>query len=253
MHGRGALAGAGGHKNGPPESCGVGGMAREHILVVEDDEDIQELLRYNLEREGYRVTIVADGDTALRRAREGGFDLVLLDLMLPGLDGMEVARMLQADGRTCTLPIIMLTARGDESDIVSGLRLGAEDYITKPFNTKVLLARIRNVFRRRQRLAMSDEPIAVGDVRIHPGRREVTIKGKPVELTATEFGILRFLASRPGWVFTREQIVDAVKGTDYPVTARSVDVQMVNLRRKLGRYADWLETVRGVGYRFREV
>jgi len=228
-------------------------MAREHILVVEDDEDIQELLRYNLEREGYRVTIVADGDTALRRAREGGFDLVLLDLMLPGLDGMEVARMLQADGRTCTLPIIMLTARGDESDIVSGLRLGAEDYITKPFNTKVLLARIRNVFRRRQRLAMSDEPIAVGDVRIHPGRREVTIKGKPVELTATEFGILRFLASRPGWVFTREQIVDAVKGTDYPVTARSVDVQMVNLRRKLGRYADWLETVRGVGYRFREV
>ncbi len=227
-------------------------MVREHILVVEDDEDIQELVRYTLTKEGFRVTGVDNGERALEMARNGGFDLVLLDLMLPGLDGMEVARLLQSDGRTCTLPIIMLTAKGDESDIVSGLRLGAEDYITKPFNPKVLVARIRNVFRRRQRLAMTDEPIEVGDLRIHPARHEATLKGRPLELTATEFGILRFLASKPGWVFSREQIVDAVKGTDYPVTARSVDVQMVNLRRKLGRNADLIETVRGVGYRFRE-
>lgn len=226
-------------------------MAREHILVVEDDEDIQELIRYTLEKEGFRVTTADDGEQALQRAREGGFDLVLLDLMLPNVDGMEVCRMLQSDGRTCTLPIIMVTAKGDESDIVSGLRLGAEDYITKPFNPKILIARIRNVFRRRQRLAMSDDPIEIGELRIHPGRHEVTLKGKPIDLTATEFGVLRFLASRPGWVFSREQIVDAVKGTDYPVTARAVDVQMVNLRRKLGKFADWIETVRGVGYRFR--
>jgi len=227
-------------------------MGNEHILVVEDEDDIQELIRYTLVKEGYRSTIVDSGEKALAKVRDGGFDLVLLDIMLPGADGMEVCRALLADPRTCTVPVIMLTARGEESDVVSGLRLGAEDYIVKPFSPKVLLARIRNVFRRRARHAAGGEPIRVGDLLIHPGRHEASMKGKPLALTPTEFGILHFLASKPGWVFSREQIVDAVKGTDYPVTDRSVDVQMVNIRRKLGRRADLVETVRGVGYRFKD-
>ena len=227
-------------------------MSKEHILVIEDEDDIQELVRYTLLKEGFRVTIAGDGESGVEKAREGGFDLVLLDLMLPGIDGMEVCRILQGDPRTSSLPVIMITARSEESDVVTGLRMGAEDYVTKPFSPKVLLARIRNVFRRRNRHAAAEEPVKVGDLLIHPGRHEVTLKGRPLALTPTEFGILHFLASKPGWVFSREQIVDGVKGTDYPVTDRSVDVQMVNLRRKLGRHADLLETVRGVGYRCKE-
>lgn len=228
-------------------------MSKEHILVIEDEEDIQELIRYTLIKEGFRVTVADDGETGVEKARGGGFDLALLDLMLPGIDGMEVCRILQADPRTSTVPVIMITARSEESDVVSGLRLGAEDYITKPFSPKVLLARIRNVFRRRSRHVAAEEPVRAGDLLIHPGRHEAVLKGRQLTLTPTEFGILHFLASKPGWVFSREQIVDGVKGTDYPVTDRSVDVQMVNLRRKLGRYADYLETVRGVGYRFKEI
>ena len=227
-------------------------MSKEHILVIEDEDDIQELVRYTLLKEGFRVTIAGDGESGVEKAREGGFDLVLLDLMLPGIDGMEVCRILQGDPRTSSLPVIMITARSEESDVVTGLRMGADDYVTKPFSPKVLLARIRNVFRRRNRHAAAEEPVKVGDLLIHPGRHEVTLKGRPLALTPTEFGILHFLASKPGWVFSREQIVDGVKGTDYPVTDRSVDVQMVNLRRKLGRHADLLETVRGVGYRCKE-
>jgi two-component system phosphate regulon response regulator PhoB len=228
-------------------------MSKEHILVIEDEEDIQELIRYTLLKEGYRVTAADSGEQGIEKARAGGFDLVLLDLMLPGVDGMEVCRILQSDPRTSSFPVIMITARSEESDVVSGLRLGAEDYIAKPFSPKVLLARIRNVFRRRSRHAAAEEPVRIGDLLIHPGRHEAVLKGRALSLTPTEFGILHFLASKPGWVFSREQIVDAVKGTDYPVTDRSVDVQMVNLRRKLGKFADNLETVRGVGYRFKEV
>ena len=228
-------------------------MAREQILVVEDEDDIQELIRYNLEKEGYRVVCADSGEKAVERARNGSFDLVLLDLMLPGMDGHEVCRALMADARTSHIPIVMVTARGEEADVVAGLKMGADDYVTKPFSPRELLARIRTVLRRRARQAVADDaPIKAGDLLIHPGRREVLVKGRPVELTFTEFGILRHLAARPGWVFSREQIVDAVKGEDYPVTDRSVDVQMVNLRRKLGRAGELIETVRGVGYRFRE-
>lgn len=228
-------------------------MSKEHILVIEDEEDIQELIRYTLLKEGFRVTVAESGEKGIEKARDGGFDLVLLDIMLPGVDGMEVCRILQSDPRTTSLPVIMITARNEESDVVSGLRLGAEDYIAKPFSPKVLLARIRTVLRRRNRHAAGEEPVRIGDLLIHPGRHEAVLKGRTLSLTPTEFGILHFLASKPGWVFSREQIVDAVKGTDYPVTDRSVDVQMVNLRRKLGRFADHVETVRGVGYRFKEV
>jgi len=228
-------------------------MAREMVLVVEDDEDIQELIRYNLAQAGYRVMVAGTGEEGVKAARAKTPDLVLLDIMLPGMDGLEVCRILSAQSETRQIPIIMLTAKGEEADIITGLQMGADDYITKPFSPRVLLARIKVVLRRQSRDTDTDEqPLKMGELNIHPGRREVCIKNKPVELTFTEFGILNFLARHPGWVYTREQIVDAVHGEDYPVTDRSIDVQMVNLRRKLGTAGDCIETVRGVGYRFKE-
>ena len=228
-------------------------MARELILVVEDDEDIQELVRYNLAQAGYRVILAGTGEEGLKATRTKVPDLVLLDIMLPGMDGLEVCRLLSAQDDMRHVPIIMLTAKGEEADIVTGLQMGAADYITKPFSPRVLLARIKVVLRRQSRAEdHAEQPLKLGDIQIHPGRREVRVKGKPVELTYTEFGVLHFLARHPGWVYTREQIVDAVHGEDYPVTDRSIDVQMVNLRRKLGAAGDNLETGRGVGYRFKE-
>jgi len=229
-------------------------MARETVLVVEDDEDIQELIRYNLAQAGYRVTVTGSGEDGLKAARANPPNLILLDIMLPGLDGLEVCRLLAAQETTRAIPVIMLTAKGEEADIITGLQMGADDYITKPFSPRVLLARIKVVLRRQGRDADEggEQPLKVGEIHIHPGRREVRVKGKLVELTFTEFGILHFLARHPGWVYTREQIVDAVHGEDYPVTDRSIDVQMVSLRRKLGSAGDGLETVRGVGYRFKE-
>ncbi|MFH1491090.1 MAG: response regulator transcription factor, partial [Pseudomonadota bacterium] len=172
---------------------------------------------------------------------------------LPGIDGLEVARSLKNDKRTEDIPIIMLTAKGEEADVVTGLELGADDYVTKPFSPRVLVARVKAVLRRHTKKIPEDASVLnIHELRIHPGRREVLVKGKPVSLTFSEFGILHYLAGRPGWVFTRTQIVDAVKGDDYPVTDRSVDVQVVGLRKKLGRAGEYIETVRGVGYRFRE-
>lgn len=230
-------------------------MARETILLVEDDEDIQELVRYNLAKEGYRVVPVMSGEDALKALRSNQPDLVVLDLMLPGLDGLEICRLMKADPKAAHVPVVMLTAKGEEADVVAGLELGAEDYITKPFSPRVLLARIRAVLRRGKAAPAADAdaaPLKVHDILIHPGRHEVVAKGKRVDLTHTEFQLLHFLARRPGWVFTRQQIVDAVKGEDYPVTDRSVDVQVVGLRRKLGAAGACVETVRGVGYRFKE-
>jgi two-component system phosphate regulon response regulator PhoB len=179
--------------------------------------------------------------------------LILLDLMLPKMDGLEVCRLLKNDPRTAGVSIVMLTAKGEETDVVTGLEVGADDYITKPFSPKVVIARVRNVLRRKTREAVDESTvIKVKDMVIHPGRHEVVIKGKPVDLTFTEFRVLQFLARRPGWVFTRQQIVDAVRGEDYPVTDRSVDVQIVGLRKKLGTCGKYVETVRGVGYRFGE-
>ena len=228
-------------------------MAKNKILVIEDDDDIQELITYNLVREGYLVSSTTSGEAGLEAARRSAPDLVLLDLMLPGIDGLEVCRMLRADHRTAAVPIVMLTAKGEETDVVTGLELGADDYITKPFSPKVVVARIRNILRRKSRDVKDDtSPIKAHDLVIHPGRHEVLMKGKAVELTFTEFRVLQFLARRPGWVYTRQQIVDAVRGEDYPVTERSVDVQVVGLRRKLGACGKYIETVRGVGYRFME-
>jgi two-component system, OmpR family, alkaline phosphatase synthesis response regulator PhoP len=228
-------------------------MAKESILVVEDEEDILELIRYNLTKEGYQVTCAATGEDGLKNAKAKLPQLILLDLMLPGIDGLEICKILKADSRTQTIPIVILTAKGEESDIVAGLELGADDYIVKPFSPKVLIARLRAVLRRRSRPTHDDQStLQVHEVVIHPGRHEVLVQDKPVELTLTEFQVLHFLARRPGWVFTRYQIVNAVKGEDCAVTDRSVDVQIVGLRRKLGAAGKYVETVRGVGYRFKE-
>ncbi|MBI2302094.1 MAG: response regulator [Armatimonadetes bacterium] len=228
-------------------------MAGETVLVVEDEEDIRELVRYTLTSAGYRVSEAASGEEALRRARANPPDLLLLDLLLPGLHGLDVCRLLRADESAREVPIVMLTARGEDSDIVAGLEAGADDYITKPFSTKVLTARVKAVLRRSgEQVLPEGEAIAHGSLSIDPRRFEVTVGGAPCELTATEFRILHYLARHPGWVFTRTQIVEAVRGEDYPVTDRSVDVHIVGLRRKLGRAAERIETVRGVGYRYRE-
>ncbi len=228
-------------------------MAKQRILVVDDEEDILELVRYHLAREGYEVVVSASGEDALKKAKREALDLVVLDLMLPGLDGLEVAKALKADAKTKTLPLIMLTAKGEDADVVAGLEIGADDYITKPFSPRVLIARVKTVLRRRSREPVGESDfITIHDLEIHPGRRTVLAGGKPVELTYTEFQLLHVLARRPGWVFTRGHIVDAVRGGDYPVTDRSVDVQVVGLRKKLGAHGSYIETVRGVGYRFKE-
>jgi len=228
-------------------------MAQESILVVEDEDDIRELLRYNLAREGYRVTAAASGEEALKAAKDSLPDLVLLDLMLPGVDGLEVCRALKQDPRTRKLPIVMLTAKGEEADVVAGLELGADDYVTKPFSLRVLLARLRAVLRRSRAAPPAEtEAIALHGLTIHPGRHEVLVQGQPVDLTATEFRLLHLLARRPGWVFTRGQIVSRLHGPDYAVTDRAVDVQVVSLRKKLGPWGKYVETVRGIGYRLKE-
>jgi two-component system phosphate regulon response regulator PhoB len=228
-------------------------MAKERILVVDDEEDILELVTYNLAREGYLITGALTGEEALKRARSEVFDLILLDLMLPGIDGLEVTKSLKSNQKTRNIPIIMLTAKGEEADIVTGLELGADDYITKPFSPRVLTARVRAVLRRISEEALDDTSLLrIHELEIDPGRRMVTASGDPIDLTFTEFQVLLLLARRPGWVFTRTQIVDAVRGSDYPVTDRSVDVQIVGLRKKLGSFGKYIETVRGVGYRFRE-
>jgi two-component system phosphate regulon response regulator PhoB len=228
-------------------------MAKERILVVDDEEDILELVRFNLAREGYPILCTTSGEETLKIAQKEHPDLIVLDLMLPGIDGLEVAKALKSDSKTRDIPIIMLTARGEEADIVTGLELGADDYVTKPFSPRILVARVRAVLRRRASEGPEDESVLkVHNLLIHPGRREVLVNGEQAQLTFTEFGILNFLSRRPGWVFTRSQIVDAVRGDDYPVTDRSVDVQIVGLRKKLGPAGKYIETVRGVGYRFRE-
>ena len=228
-------------------------MAKEKILVVDDEEDILELVRYNLSREGYQVTGTLTGEDALRKVRSDPFDLIVLDLMLPGMDGLAFTKTVKNDARLRSIPIVMLTAKGEEADIVTGLELGADDYITKPFSPKVMIARVRAALRRSK-----EEPedemalVKIYDIEINPGRRSVVVKGEPVDLTYTEFQVLLLLAKRPGWVFTRSHIVNSIRGNDYPVTDRSVDVQIVGLRKKLGTYGKYIETVRGVGYRFKE-
>lgn len=228
-------------------------MARSRILVVDDEEDILELVQYNLGRNGFDVETVTSGEEALAAVKRRKPDLLVLDLMLPGVDGLEVCRQLRQAESTADLPILMLSARGDEADIVAGLELGADDYVAKPFSPRILIARVKAVLRRRtQASPQEDAVVERGPLLIHPGRHEATVEGEALDLTGSEFRILHLLARRPGWVFTRQQIIDEAQGEDAAVTGRSVDVHVVSIRRKLGAAKDLIETVRGVGYRFQD-
>lgn len=228
-------------------------MARTRILVVDDEPDILELVQYNLLKDNYDVVGVESGEEALVQVRATPPDLIILDLMLPGVDGLEVCRTLKRDTRAAAIPIVMLTARGEEADIVAGLELGADDYLTKPFSPRVLLARIRAVLRRQHTASVgADAVLQHHGLVLHPGRHEVLVESQPVLLTPTEFRVLHLLTRRPGWVFTRNQIIAAAQGEDVSVTERSVDVHIVSLRRKLGTIGDAIETIRGVGYRLQE-
>ena len=228
-------------------------MEKIKILVVEDEAPIQELLQFNLERKKYRVKVVGSGEEALEQAGQFLPDLILLDIMLPGADGLEVCKQLKADSKTARIPIIMLTALSEEADIVAGLELGADDYVTKPFSPRVLLARVKAGLRRNTaEVTTRDDMISIHGIDIDIVRYKVTVDGNEITLTSTEFKVLQLMAGQPGRVFTRYQIVDAVHGDDYPVTDRSVDVQIVGLRKKLGDAGQYIETVRGIGYRFKE-
>jgi two-component system phosphate regulon response regulator PhoB len=228
-------------------------MPQAHIFVIDDEPDILELIRYNLDKQGYGVTCVPSGAEALTKLRWQHPDLVVLDLMLPDVDGLDVCKTMKRDTQMAHIPIIMLTARGEEVDVVTGLELGADDYLTKPFSPRVLLARIKAVLRRQQRQPSEEANVLHrGALVIHPGRHAVLLAGAPVSLTSSEFRILHLLARRPGWVFSRHQILEAVSGHDANATDRAVDVHIVSLRRKLGAHGDIIETIRGVGYRFKE-
>ncbi len=232
-------------------------MSPHKILVVEDEEDIGQLLEYNLKREHYQVALAESGRLGLEMARKDPPDLILLDLMLPELNGLEVCRLLKADHETRHIPIIMLTARSEDVDVVSGLELGADDYVSKPFSPRILLARIRAVMRRyevvSEESSMSSDSIEVGPLLVHPGRHQALLDGVEMKLTHMEYKLLLTLAGRPGWVFTRDQIVKSLRGENYAVTDRAVDVLVVGLRKKMNAHSALVETVRGVGYRFQEM
>lgn len=229
-------------------------MSNELILAVDDEAAILELERYNLEKEGFRVCTAACGADALRLAGELDPDLILLDLMLPDMSGLDVCRALRERTDTAPIPVVMVTARTEDSDVVLGLELGAEDYITKPFSPRVLVARVRTIIRRRNRKAIEPggEAVRVHGITIDPERHEVFSDGEKLQFSVTEFQILEFLARSPGRVYSRNQIINAVKGGSYPVTERSIDVQVLSIRKKLLDKADIVETVRGIGYRLRD-
>jgi len=228
-------------------------MANETIIAIDDEPDILELIAYNLGRQGYDVAVATSGERGLDLIKSKSPDLILLDLMLPGLDGLELCSLLKKNPETRSIPIIMLTARSEETDIITGLEMGAEDYVLKPFSPKILIARIRTALRRKK----APPPEAGGklhrrDLTIDEKKHEISVAGIPVSLTLTQFRLLHFLARHPGWVFTRSQIVNEVRGEDVAVVERTVDVQVAGLRKKLGPAGAYIETVRGIGYRFLE-
>ncbi|MFO0875166.1 MAG: response regulator transcription factor [Phycisphaerales bacterium] len=232
-------------------------MAQSDVLIVEDEPEIAELIRFHVQREGMTARHVASGRVALERVRSERPDLIVLDLMLPDLDGLEVCRRLKQNVDTRSIPIVMVSAKGEEADIVAGIELGAEDYVTKPFSPKVLMARMKNVLRRREGAGQAANAegrisLAGGALVVDPARHVVMANGEPVELTLTEFGLLHFLVQRPGFVRTRDQIISAVHGKSTVLSSRTVDVHITALRRKLGELGRMVETVRGVGYRLSE-
>ena len=225
----------------------------KRVLIIEDDKDIVELLRYHLEKEGFQVTSVADGMTGLAQLKKSPPDLLILDLMLPRLSGLELCKEIRRDQHLSRLLILMLTARGDEADRVVGLELGADDYVTKPFSPRELVARVKALLRRTEPPGESQETVKVGQLVIAPASYSVTRAGKPVSLTTLEFRLLYFLAARPNKVFSRDQLLDAVWGSERFVTPRSVDVYIRRLREKIEADPEnpvYLKTVRGAGYLF---
>jgi len=228
-------------------------MSRVTLFVVEDEPDLSDVLRFNLEKAGYAVEVFGRGDTALEAIRRRPPALVLLDLMLPGIDGLELTRMLQRDPATARVPVVMLTAKGEEVDRIVGLELGADDYIPKPFSPREVVLRVRAVLRRREG-GETQEPgnvLQVGALRLDPEAHRVTVRGKEVSLTATEFKLLERLMARQGRVQTRSQLLSDVWGYSEDVDSRTVDTHVRRLRRKLGAEASRIETVIGVGYRLR--
>jgi len=228
-------------------------MTSHKIVVVEDEEDIQELIEYNLKKNNYDTESFSSGEKAIISIPKILPDIILLDLMLPGIDGLEVCKRLKSIRETAEIPIIMLTARGEEEDIVRGFEYGADDYVTKPFSPKILLSRIKAVLKRQNNDKYEEHSyVNIHELSINPLKHEVLLNNAMLKLTKAEFKALHLLASKPGWVLTRYQIIDEIKGDDYEVTDRSVDVLMVGLRKKLDKYGNYIETVRGVGYRFKE-
>jgi phosphate regulon transcriptional regulator PhoB len=227
--------------------------APRHILVVEDEADLVELISYNLKKEGFNVNSAMDGETALSKIKKGRYDLVVLDLMLPGIQGMELCRILRSDPKTETLPIIMLTAKGEEVDKILGLEMGADDYITKPFSPRELVARVKAVLRRSLEKPSVENILKAGELVIDKERYAVTMKGKPVKLSAKEFKLLLFLAERKGKVFNRERLLDAAWGDESFVEPRTVDVHIRRLRAQIEEdpaHPKYIKTLRGIGYFF---
>ncbi|MGC9314765.1 MAG: response regulator [bacterium] len=226
-------------------------MSSKRIAVVEDEEDLRNLLKLHLERDGYEVLLFSNGDAFLDFADKNRLGLVILDLMMPGTGGLDVCRILRADEKNSDLPVIILTAKSTEADIVVGLELGADDYITKPFSMRELQARIKSMFRRISK-SESENILSNGAVTVHVDRFQVLADGEPVQLTATEFSILAFLMRRKGRVLTRNQILDSLGGDRQYVIDRTVDVHILNIRKKLGDAGKMIETIRGIGYRMEE-
>ncbi len=223
------------------------------ILIVDDEEDIVQMISLALMKEGFQVACLTRGDEVLPYLASHRPSLILLDVMLPGRDGRDICKAIKSDPKTQDIPVIMVSAKREEGDIVTGFELGADDYVSKPFSPKVLVARVKNVLKRPDTgVEQASGSMARYSLEIHPQTRKVYAEGRLVELTDTEFRILHFLMRKPGWIYTRYQIVEAIRGDDYIVTDRAVDVMMVSLRKKLRPLSDLIETVRGAGYRFKE-
>ncbi len=222
----------------------------DSILIVDDEQDVVDLLAYNLQKAGYKTITARDGRVALQKARDEFPALVILDLMLPQMDGTEVCKQLKADSKTAGIPILMLTAKGEEVDRVVGLELGADDYVTKPFSPREIALRIKKILGRSRNTTVPSEVIRFGELVVDTAKHEASLKGKPIELTATEFKLLAMLMERRGRVQTRDRLLTDVWGYEGDVDTRTVDTHVRRLREKLGKASDYIETVRGVGYRF---
>ncbi|HSW39098.1 MAG TPA: response regulator [Acidobacteriota bacterium] len=227
-------------------------MSKGLVLIIDDEKDLVDLVRYNLEKDGYHVISAGDGESGLALAIERKPDLAVVDLMLPGIDGLETCRLLRQSEATAMIPIIMLTAKSSESDRIVGLEIGADDYVTKPFSPRELLARVKAILRRSSGYRPTPAVIRRGKLAIDTTSLEVSCNHTRIDLTATEYRLLRFLATHPGFVYSRSALIDGALGRDVTVLERTIDVHIMSLRKKLGKCGEWIETIRGFGYRFRE-